>query len=75
MKYKIIEQKADCVLLYKPVGNSAKYIVKDIEGDIIFMGYDDLELAKREFDSYDLEEVRRTKKEEFIKWLNEHAEA
>ena len=74
-KFKIIKRKDDCVLLYKAVGNDAKYILKDIEGDIIYMNLNDLESAEREFEAYDLNKVREEKKKEFEKWLNEFAEA
>lgn len=74
-KFKIISRKEDCVLLYKAVGNDAKYILKDIEGDIIYMNLNDLESAEREFEAYDLNKVREEKKKEFEKWLNEFAEA
>ena len=75
MKFKIIKRKADCVLLYKAVGNDAKYMVKDIEGDIIYMCLNDLKGAEEEFEAYDINKVRETKKREFEKWLEEFAEA
>lgn len=74
-KFKIIKRKKDCVLLYKPFGNRAKYMVKDIEGDIIYMCLDDLKGAEKAFEEYDLEDVRRIRREDFDKWLNENAEA
>lgn len=74
-KFKILERKADCVLLYKAVGNDAKYIVKDIEGDIIYMCINNLDGAREAFDSYDINKVHEEKKREFDKWLNEFAEA
>ena len=75
MKFKIIERKADCVLLYKAIGNDAKYIAKDIEGDIIYMNLNDLAGAKRAFEAYDINKVRETKQREFEEWLSENAEA
>ena len=74
-KFKILEKKADCVLLYKAVGNDAKYLVKDIEGDVIYMNLNDLDGAKKAFESYDINKIREEKKREFEKWLNEFAEA
>lgn len=74
-KFKILEKKADCVLLYKAVGNDAKYLVKDVEGDIIYMNLNDLNGAKKAFDSYDINKIREEKKREFEKWLSEFAEA
>ncbi len=74
-KFKILKSKTDCVLLYKAVGNDAKYIVKDIEGDVIYMCLNARERAEQEFDSYDINKVREEKKREFEKWLDEFAEA
>ena len=75
MKFKIVERKVDCVLLCKAVGNDTKYMVKDIEGDIIYMNLNDLAGAKRAFEAYDINEVRETKQREFEEWLSENAEA
>ena len=74
-KFKILERKADCVFLYKAVGNDTKYLVKDIEGDVIYMNLNDLNRAKEAFESYDINKVREEKKREFEKWLSEFAEA
>lgn len=74
-KFKIIKRKEDCVLLYKAVGNDAKYMVKDVEGDIIYMCLNDLKQAEEEFEAYDINKVREEKKREFEKWLEEFAEA
>ena len=74
-KFKILERKADCVLLYKAVGNDVKYLVKDIEGDVIYRNLNDLNRAKEAFDSYDINKVREEKKREFEEWLSEFAEA
>lgn len=74
-KFKIVKRKEDCVLLYKPVGNDAKYMVKDIEGDIIYMCFNDHKQAEEEFEAYDINKVREEKKREFEKWLEEFAEA
>ena len=74
-KFKIIEQKEDCVLLMQMKGNNVKYMVKDIENDIIYMNYDDLNGAKRVFDEYDINKVREERKNVFEQWLKEFAEA
>lgn len=74
-KFKIVKRKEDCVLLYKPRGNDAQYMVKDIEGDIIYMCLNLPEEAEKAFESYDINKVREEKKREFEKWLNEFAEA
>ena len=75
-KFKILEKKADCVLLCKYCNhNDVKYLVKDIEGDVIYMNLNDLNGAKKAFESYDINKVREEKKKEFEKWLAEFAEA
>ena len=74
-KFKILKRKEDCVLLYKPFGNDAKYMVKDTEGDIIYICLNNLVEAEKAFNSYDINKVREEKKREFEKWLNEFAEA
>ena len=75
-KYKILKQKADCVLLSIMHNRyDIKYIVKDIEGDIIYMSLNNLNGAEEAFASYDLNKVRETKQAEFRKWLSEYAEA
>ncbi len=73
-KFKLIKRKEDCVLLYKAVGNDAKYIVKDIEGDIIYMSLNNLKGAENAFEEYDINKVREEKKREFEKWLKQFAE-
>lgn len=75
-KYKIIKRKADCVLLMQVrMDNSVKYIVKDIEGDIVYMSLNYLKGAEEAFESYDLEKIRAERKKIFEEWLNEFAEA
>lgn len=75
-KFKIIKRKKDCVLLMQiKIGNIVKYMVKDIEGDIVYMNYDDLASAERFFEKYDLEAIRAEKKKLFEHWLEEFAEA
>lgn len=75
-KYKILKKKKDCVLLMqiKP-NNTVKYMVKDIEGDIVYINYDNLDGAEKAFDRYDLEQIRSDKKKLFEQWLKEFAEA
>ena len=75
-KFKILKRKADCVLLCKCVNhNDVKYLVKDIEGDMIYMCLNLPKEAERAFESYDINKVREAKKKEFEKWLDEFAEA
>ena len=75
-KFKILKRKADCVLLRKYTNrNDVKYMVRDIEGDIIYMCLNLPEEAEKAFDSYDINKVREEKKRKFEEWLNEFAEA
>ena len=75
-KFRIIKQKADCVLLMQcQQSNRVKYMVKDIEGEIIYMNFDNLAGAEKAFEEYDLEKVRRARKETFEQWLKDFAEA
>ena len=80
-KFKILKRKDDCVLLSKRIYDEGrdsyrtKYIVKDIEGDVITICYDNFEQAEKIFDGYDIEKVREEKKKVFLGWLEEFAEA
>ena len=75
-KFRIIKRKADCVLLMQiRVDNTVKYMVKDIEGDIVYMNYDNLKGAEEAFEKYDLEKIKADKKKLFEDWLEEFAEA
>lgn len=75
-KFKIIKQKADCVLLMQvKLNNDVKYMVKDIEGDIIYMSINNLKGAEEAFEEYDLDKVRAERKREFENWLKDFAEA
>lgn len=49
--------------------------LKDIEGDVITICYDNFEHAEKIFDGYDIEKVREEKKKVFLDWLEEFAEA
>jgi hypothetical protein len=48
--------------------------VRDIENDIIYMGYIYDEAVKI-FEEYDIKKVRRERKDVFLEWLNEFAKA
>ena len=75
-KFRIIKRKSDCVLLMQiRADNTVKYMVKDIEGDIVYMNYDNLKGAEEAFEKYDLEKIRADKKKLFEDWLEEFAEA
>lgn len=75
--YKIINRKADCVLLRKERPDSSPhpvmFQVRDIENDIIYMGYIYDEAVKA-FEEYDIKKVRKASKKVFEDWLFEFAE-
>lgn len=76
--YKIMDRKADCVLLRKEMPDSSPhpvmFQVRDIENDIIYMGYTYDEAVKI-FGEYDIKKVRKERKDVFLEWLNEFAKA
>ena len=76
--FKILERKEDCILLKKDMPSESPhqvmYQVRDIENDIIYMGYS-YESAVDMFNSYDINKVRKERKEVFEDWLDEFAEA
>lgn len=76
--YKIINRKEDCVLLRKEMPDSnphpVMFQVRDIENDIIYMGYVYNE-AEKIFEEYDIKKVRKERKDVFLEWLNEFAKA
>lgn len=76
--FKILKRKEDCVLLTKDMPSESPhqvmYQVRDIENDIIYMGYS-YESAVDKFNSYDINRIRKERKEVFEDWLNEFAEA
>ena len=75
-KFRIIKQKSDCVLLMQiRSDNSVKYMVKDIEGEIIYMNFNNLKGAEEAFNRYDLNAIRAEKKKIFEDWLRDFAEA
>lgn len=73
-KFRVLKRKSDCVLLSKPHGDVLCFYVKDIENETIYMGYDSVR-AENIFNSYDLNEIRKDRKELFDRWLKENAEA
>ena len=76
--YKIMERKEDCVLLKKDMPDtsphSVMFQVRDIENDIIYMGYI-YDEAFKVFKEYDIKKVRKERKDVFLEWLNEFAKA
>lgn len=68
-KYKIINRNDTCVLLER----RGIYKIIDIESDTIYIGTDE-EKALKVFNEYDIEEVRKRRKEIFEHWLEINAE-
>ena len=54
--------------------HSVMFQVRDIENDIIYMGYV-YDEAVKVFEEYDINKVRKERKDVFLNWLNEYAEA
>ena len=75
--FDILDKKPDCVLLRRDVSDGdsyrKQYQVRDIENDIIYMGYV-YDSAKAMFDMYDINKVRAERKKVFEDWLTEYAE-
>lgn len=70
-KYKILARNKYCVLL-KDLSRIGRYKVRDIENEDIYIG-NNYENARRMFDEYDLEAVRRMRERLFEDWLKEFA--
>lgn len=73
-RYKILAKSSSAVLL--KINNTATEMFKvlDVEEEVIYLGSDS-ERAMNIFNSYNIEEVRKTRKELFERWLKENAEA
>jgi hypothetical protein len=54
--------------------HSVMFQVRDIENDIIYMGYI-YDEAEKIFEEYDIKKVRKERKDVFLEWLNEFAKA
>lgn len=76
--FKLLKKKKDCILLKKDMPNESThqvmYQVRDIENDIIYMGFD-YHMAEKVFDEYDINKVRTERKEVFENWFTEYVEA
>ena len=70
-KYKILARNKYCVLL-EDLSRRGRYKVRDIENEDIYIG-NNYENARRMFDEYDLEAVRRMRERLFEDWLKEFA--
>ena len=72
-KFKLLKRNDNCVLLAY-IRERGRYMVRDIENDILYSGWS-YENAEKWFDSYDINEVRKQKAEQLEKWLEEFVEA
>ena len=72
VKFKILNKNEDCLLL-QYVGEK-RYMVRDTENEVILITYN-LDNAKKVFENYSLEEVRKQKRELFNTWVKEFVEA
>lgn len=73
--FRIVERKKDCVLLIKHTSGekNGMYQIRDIENDIIYMGYD-YDVAKEIFDNYDIERIRAKRAKTLDEWIKENVE-
>ena len=68
--YVLLNRNSNCVILQRIEGS--QYKVMDIEGDTIYMGFDSNK-ALEDFDSYDMNKVRKEKESNFEQWLKRFA--
>lgn len=71
-KLELIKRKDDCVIVLNT--NSRVYKVIDIENKIVCLSKD-LGKAVKSFENYNIEDVRKEKREKFEKWLKENTNA
>jgi hypothetical protein len=69
--FDLIKRSRSCVLLQYV--NEERYIVKDIENDII-CSTTDYETAERMFNGYDINKVRKDREDIFERWLKVYTE-
>ena len=72
VKFKILNKNEDCLLL-QYVGEK-HYMVRDTENEVILITYN-LDNAKKVFEHYSLEEVRKQRRELLDTWIKEFVEA
>ena len=72
VKFKILNKNEDCLLL-QYVGEK-RYMVRDTENEVILITYS-LDNAKKVFEHYSLEEVRKQRRELLDTWIKEFVEA
>ena len=72
VKFKILNKNEDCLLL-QYVGEK-RYMIRDTENEVILITYN-LDNAKKVFESYSLEEVRKQRRELLDTWIKEFVEA
>ena len=71
-KFNILNKNENCLLL-QYIGEK-RYMVRDIENEAIYIGYN-YDNAKSIFEKYDIEEVRKKRKELLDTWIKEFVEA
>lgn len=70
--YRILKQNKNCILLERK--NDHYYKVYDVEGDVLCMT-PSYEVAEQSFNTFDIEEIHRQQRENFIEKLKEIADA
>lgn len=72
IKFKILRKNENCLLL-QYIGER-RYMVRDIENEAIYIGYN-YDKAESIFEKYNIEEVRKQRKELLDTWIKEFVEA
>lgn len=70
-KFKILNKNDSCIFLKYTAEN--RFMIRDIENDVIYMG-SNYEEAERAFNTYDINEIRKERRNMLDKWLHDFAE-
>lgn len=71
--YKLLMKNENCALL-ESLERKGRYIIRDIENEVIYIG-NNYNNAEKMFNDYDIKAVRRMRKRLFEDWLKEFAQA
>ena len=71
--YKLLMKNENCALL-ESLERKGRYIIRDIENEVIYIG-NNYNNAEKMFHDYDIKAVRRMRKKLFEDWLKEFVQA
>lgn len=78
-KFKLIAEYSDCIIIQKDMGSHYKTQIRDCEGDIIHICIKTTnDIPKELYDEasrYSIDEIRKIKMEEELKWRKEFVKA